>query len=86
MCVRDDGSCFLSPADGPLWLPPEVCSPTVCWRGAERGYVPVCVQRRGGIGSQNKEDGGLKVRGVKVGAHESSLGELGEGSEVRGRK
>ena len=48
--------------------------------------MPVCVQRRGGIGSQNKEDGGLKVRGVKVGAHESSLGELGEGSEVRGRK
>lgn len=20
-CVCDDGSCFLSPADGPLWLP-----------------------------------------------------------------
>lgn len=38
-----------------------------------------------GIGSQNKRTlATLKVRGVKVRAHEASLGESGAGSEVRG--
>lgn len=72
-CVYGDGSCFLSPADGPLWLPLEVCGPVASQsaggelRGAACTYTNmflcVCVfgvKRTGGVGSQNKRIGGLQ--------------------------